>query len=363
LAIWPGLSILQKEELLMPRKTKDPLYRLACGIHRQLQRITNQPDDDRFHLFNLLAQTCRSIGDCWESSQRARSRGWNMAADRRLQAMSEQLQALSSRANLAAHRQHRPPAPVPGIQLLLDELRQIHQEFEQVAIQPKEKRIIVTTSRIVLEDLDLGPFAIELRLDELSVHPGSGCFRCIALDPHPPCTRNGISHPHVSDGQLCAGDASVPLTSAIKQGRLCDAFMLVHSVLNTYNAGSAYVSLDQWEGEPCPDCDRTMNSEESYYCEGCYRSICDNCIGRCDACDESRCDRCLEQDADTDQELCAQCRETCSECGNIVARSRIDVDSKLCPTCLEAHQEQEVEQEPLQPALVLASSTSPTMVD
>jgi hypothetical protein len=52
----------------------------------------------------------------------------------------------------------------------------------------------------------------------------------------------------------CAGDAETPLKAAIANGSLCDAFLLIQSVLQIYNPNWAYVKLDQWHGTPCTDC-------------------------------------------------------------------------------------------------------------
>ena len=40
---------------------------------------------------------------------------------------------------------------------------------------------------------------------------------------------------------------------ALRAGRLLDFFQIVSRILETYNSGSAYVSLSHWNGSPCAD--------------------------------------------------------------------------------------------------------------
>ncbi len=43
--------------------------------------------------------------------------------------------------------------------------------------------------------------------------------------------------------------------AALTEGRLLDFFMIVRQVLQTYSPDSPYVSLDDWYGRQCSDCD------------------------------------------------------------------------------------------------------------
>jgi hypothetical protein len=228
---------------------------------------------------------------------------------------------------------------------VLDELVQLQQEFERVDLRPREGRIRAVTEPVVLEGVDLGRFAIELHPVRLSEHPDSSCFDCIALDPHPACSDESVTHPHVRDKCLCAGDASAPIAEALRQGRLCDAFVLVRSVLRTYNPHSPYVHLADWQGQSCGDCGGTARSDDLCYCECCERDVCPDCAGSCDLCDDSCCRGCLERDEVSRRDCCPSCRRSCEDCGRAVDQDHYDESSGLCPQCLAEEQELQRQEE------------------
>src|SRR5690606_36516860 len=133
------------------------------------------------------------------------------------------------------------------LRLLLEELQSLPDEFDDVHIDWLTKILRVRTERIVLEDVDLGPFEIRLALDQL------GCdqpYSVIALDPCRPGCCDDVTHPHVQSNTLCEGEGRYAIARALEQGRLCEFFLLVVQILRTYNAGSAYVRLSDWQGSP-----------------------------------------------------------------------------------------------------------------
>jgi len=109
------------------------------------------------------------------------------------------------------------------------------------------------TEPITLEDVYLGPFRIQLELNKdirlssveaLSELYQGGAYHVIALEPNLAATDASVNHPHVSNERLCEGDGYAPIRAALEQGRLCDFFTLVRSILNTYSPDSPYVRLD-----------------------------------------------------------------------------------------------------------------------
>jgi hypothetical protein len=142
----------------------------------------------------------------------------------------------------------------PKLSSLVEELHQLQQEFGDMEFDKAENTLSVVTEPITLEDIYLGPFKIQLELDELSDLPAAthrGEYRgspyyCIALDPHPAATSEEVTHPHVSSDRLCEGEGYATIRAALEEGRLCDFFTLVRSILNTYSPDSPYVSLDAW---------------------------------------------------------------------------------------------------------------------
>jgi hypothetical protein len=193
----------------------------------------------------------------------------------------------------------------------------------------------VTTEPISLEDIDLGPFQIRLRLDRIGGCVGGDDFEVVAMRPNPARTNDEVTHPHVSSNRLCQGEAAGPIRLALEQGRLADFFHLVHSVLRTYNPGSPFVRLDEWDGVHCSDCGSSVAADNACYCESCGQDYCDECCTCCLSCDAVRCAACLMECRGCGDSFCGGCLSSCEKCG---ARSLCDscLEDGLCPPCREA---------------------------
>ncbi|MFT3879661.1 MAG: hypothetical protein QM703_08375 [Gemmatales bacterium] len=233
-----------------------------------------------------------------------------------------------------------------------EEVEQLYAEFNGVTFQPEEGKLRVETPIITLGDICLGAFAIDFRKKStsISIHD----FQIVALQPEPANTEPSVFHPHVKDGELCAGDAKVPIRLALESGRLTDAYLMILSTLQTYNSRSAYVQLSQWQGIPCFDCSRTINPDDSFTCESCQHSLCDQCFSSCSSCSStycpecikgcsscksSSCEACLEPSERDDKPLCRNCRTSCGRCGQIVAVEEIDEDEQVCLDCVDQDEE------------------------
>jgi hypothetical protein len=214
------------------------------------------------------------------------------------------------------------------------DLRQLADEFETVELRLKDRIIAVQTAPITLKDVELGPFSIELHLERLR-RRNSSCFVCLALEPNPAGSNSSVVHPHVSDKALCAGDATLPLSAALMECRIADAFCLVNAVLHEYNPGSAYVALDEWEGTRCEDCDALTPFDDLNSCQGRSRQSCSDCTHTCAGCDETYCNNCLEQDMEVEEHFCRKCRRRCENCNRIVGLKHWDEETGLCRDCLE----------------------------
>jgi hypothetical protein len=331
--------------------TRDPLLRTASRISRELNgavRACDTPDAqlgrDLAAVLDLAAQVRRIKellllvhGRNWPAATRCINNG----ALHLLAELREITASTLARSRVA-------PSPAVSLDGVVAELRQLAEEFEDVRFDLRNGRVVAVTPPIELEGIALGPFAIELHVQRLSHRPpDASCFTCNALQPNPASSNSSVTHPHVQDGQLCAGDATAPIASALRQGRICDAFCLVRSVLQTYNAGSPYVALDEWEGTPCADCGRSSSPDQSSCCEHCEQDYCDGCMSYCDGCDGSCCRGCLERDEEAHVELCPSCRTTCTDCDRIVRRGDVDPSGR-CSTCradAEAEQADEDEDE------------------
>jgi hypothetical protein len=231
-----------------------------------------------------------------------------------------------------------------NLRAILEDVHQLESEFEQVLIEPQRSLIGVVTKPVTLRGIDLGPFQIELYLDRLAERFDAGAIDCVALDPNPATSCEEVTHPHVKSNSLCTGDATVPIQSALREGRICDLFLLVNSVLHTYNSGSPYVSLDDWHGVACGDCGFSCDRDNLYCCQGCECDFCDSCISSCEICEESYCQGCLEREGGDGRYLCRSCRCNCPRCAQIASASDVD-EYGVCRSCQEEQQEQPDQQE------------------
>jgi hypothetical protein len=190
--------------------------------------------------------------------------------------------------------------------------------------------VAVETDPITLEHVYLGPFRILIRLDRLASGISEAAIEVVAVDPHPANGSGRVTHPHVSDGRLCAGEASAPLAAALQDGRICDAFLLVRSVLDTYNPESPFVALDQWNAEPCRECGRTAG-DDLCFCDGCEQDFCNECTDSCCHCSAPRCSGCLENCAFCHESFCDGCFAECAACSQRCCEPCMV--EKRCPPC------------------------------
>lgn len=321
----------------------DPLFRAAGQVRRLLARYADRQPDEFARAAGRLADAQLVVGLAHRRIEKARRHGWHLAAQALRAELTTAVRALQgqigcflavSTAGETGGRRGEPESPT--VRTVVDELRQLREEFDHVEVKPDKAVICARTDRVVLEDVDLGPFEVVLDVKRLGERVDAGCFDCVALDPNPASSSEDTTHPHVQSNSLCAGDAAAPISQALRQGRIFDAFCLVRSVLQTYNSHSPYVALDDWSGNPCPDCGRSVGSDGFYYCEACGGDFCDDCVGRCDLCEESACDGCLERDPVSRQRCCPACRHTCDQCHRTVDADSFDAAAELCPECARA---------------------------
>jgi len=267
--------------------------------------------------------------------------------------------------------EYAPPtlrAPEPAERMA--EVRQLEAEFGTVKVRWADRVLRVVTDPIVLHGVALGTFAIDSGWDRVGRRSGVHCFDLVALDPHPATGKDGVTHPHVQDDGLCPGEAANALDEAVADGRLTDAFLLIRSVLTTYNPQSAYVPLTGWDGVICTDCGQRVDRKDRFTCERCDSDLCEDCIHSCEACSESRCSDCLEScdicsarhcrgSLDTTpsgRTVCPDCLATCARCSDSLPKDELTADTQLCPTCDQEEEDKPDDDEPFED--VAAAPTS-----
>lgn len=227
---------------------------------------------------------------------------------------------------------------LPSLKEVYRDLLQADEEFGNLMYHTEGDLLTVTTEPIELDGVYLGPFEILLHIPALSEMQYNSIYRIVALEPNPATSNDAVTHPHVSDERLCAGDAEAAINAALSSGRICDFFQLVSSVLSNYNSDSPYVSLENWSGYSCYECGYLASEDDSYTCYGCDNGFCNECVSFCPICDDSFCRQCIELCPVCSNPACKYCMTICPEC-----------EEPLCKHCDENNecncQQQEQENE------------------
>ncbi len=313
--------------------------RIASLVHDRLAAQpcellgTPLPTTDWLRLLRLRRQLAHADARGWNAPRREILRRIHATLDD----LQQRLQSYQSRA--VAERTLRPAALADVVR----DLEALEEEFPSVELTFRPDRITVETEPVELDGHDLGPFRIVLDLADLQeAYP----YQVIAVDPRPSGINPDVPHPHVSGVRLCEGEGRQALRHALRTGRLLDFFVLVRQVLNTYNDGSAYVRLDEWEGIACHDCGVSVESDMAYGCTACGGNLCGDCALSCRTCDESFCGGCLTDCQECDESFCRSCVRSCADCDRRCCRECLDEEER-CDECRKlAATEDDLEESP-----------------
>ncbi len=315
------------------------LAQIAEAIRQQLQEL-------KVHRYGELHEQIQILTDNLvrlQSNQRkldiCRVRAWNAAATTITGNIEATLRDLPCLAERIERSVRATKTQIPSLRDVYEELVQAGEEFERFRYSAKDRFLAVTTEPIELEGIYLGEFEIQLHIPSLAEMRYNSLYSIVALDPHPAGSNECVTHPHVSDEKLCAGDAAAAIQQALVNGRICDFVHLVQAVLTTYNPGSPFVKLEEWDGNPCFDCGYTMASDDSCFCQACENDYCEECISSCRHCEDFYCLSCLADCRVCGDSVCGACMKDCPDCGELLCHSC--VEDNQCP-CVE---EMEVENE------------------
>jgi hypothetical protein len=200
--------------------------------------------------------------------------------------------------------------PCPS--MIYRELRSLRGEFTVVTIDRGSKRLTVRSSTIILEDVHLGRFDIQLNWDFINE---SSPFNVVAVDPNPASTDDSTTHPHVTSEKLCVGEGASIIRRALTEGRIYDFFCVVDRILQTYNPDSAYVALADWGGVACGECGSTIDPNDCCRCEKCECNLCSDCSRGCCVCSDRYCTDCVSSCTACDDDCCQTCLQSCDGCG------------------------------------------------
>jgi hypothetical protein len=317
------------------------LLRIATVVHDGLLGYHQRRKTEAMMSLSRLNESLDELRQLLRRFQWAQQRSMQAAMTSQIDQAGRQMRILSCQFGEIQHQLDDCQQAPPKLADVLAELTQAEDEFDQaVKFERAAKTLSLTTDRIVLEDLDLGRFEIQMRLDELGRASQGRAYQVIAKEPNPASGNDHVPHPHVSHDTLCEGDAMAAIRSSLVAGRLCDFFTLVRSVLTTYNPDSPYVRLDEWDGTPCYDCGASIGSDDLFFCERCEHDYCESCIGSCRVCGTTSCYECMTRCESCDRMYCEACGGSCDECGESVCKSCLiecsACGSKVCDACLKA---------------------------
>ncbi len=323
----------------LDRHRPPPALRLAGRIH---ELLLARPANRAAHLLDPLSRLAHQMEQLDLLRRRiaiAQAKGWRLAQSQLLNELRCLLNYLPGEAQ-AAERALPVPIHMLSFAELIQEFEQIEAEFGGWGYE-RPGILTVATEPITLEEMPLGAFEIRLNLESLGMGRHDPPYELLARAPNPASCNESITHPHIRDGQLCEGDAASPIKAALAEGRLCDFFMLVRSVLQTYNPHSPHVALENWHGSSCHDCSSLMNDDERSYCEACDHDFCESCISYCRCCDETQCLNCLENCPRCEERTCNDCMEVCLGCARTCCRSCLN--EGICPGCQDKKDPQDAQ--------------------
>lgn len=292
------------------------LLKAAQRIHDRLLPPINirvpELSSDGWDELQRLVGRLRLVGD----------RGWKVAVQTLREEANRCVRRLQRRIDdwLNEISNDRLEGPAASVREIHADLLALEAEFDDFEIDLKEGTLSAVTDPITLKGIELGRFEIVLRWDELDDHSP---YEVVALDGQAAGFDSTTTHPHVRDDRLCEGEGQPAIRAALRTGRLFDFFVLVRQVLRSYNADSAYVPLEKWNGRECRDCGETVSDEESTCCERCDRDLCFECSETCSRCQRDCCADCRGACEACDSTFCDRCAEWCSGCSE-----------RFCPDCL-----------------------------
>jgi len=322
------------------------LLRTAVTVHQRLLPNTQNYETVKLPPWESVSRLARQLDT-------ASCRGWYRAAARLKQDLVHEMNSLCQRvANVVAELASASNSvrQLSAADVYAD-LVALEEEFEKVIWDRECQQLRVTTEPIELDGMDFGRFQVCLELNSRSA---GRSYHVVALDPRPAACNESVTHPHISNEDLCEGDGREAIRSALDSGRLYDFFMVVGRLLNTYAPGRAYVELDNWDGTPCEDCGAIVGEEERWTCEHCGAASCRDCLTGCSQCGSSHCSNCLSICPACDQPNCASCLNHCGQCRRAVCADCLEAG--YCPRC--RHQEPD-DEEPISTASPNLSATAP----
>ena len=251
-----------------PKKRHKQWLRCARYIQQQYERTEATTSIKTRSDFSQLTERLNQL---LRQRAIAQNRGWKAAEEQVSNDYRRQLTRIRNGADSELSSEDSKSSFEMSDTELFRDLLAAQSQFEELEFDTKTKALAGNTKDIVLDGHRFGAFRIVLCLKSLS-RSGRANYEVVAIEPNRPSSNDDVTHPHIQCDGLCEGDAQPAIKLALQQGRLFDFFQIVEQVLGTYNASSAYVSLEDWEGSRCDTCGDLASSDGSRECAGCEAS-------------------------------------------------------------------------------------------
>lgn len=171
------------------------LLSMARQIHRRL--VAHNRTDLALAMLGDVREAQWRFNIAWQRLQTAQQRRWHEAARVVRRELFEKARELNEKLCETIAQESVSPPPLPSLWMVIEELKQLHDEFEEVELcmnQHGQRRVKAVTEPITLEDVELGRFSIELDLHRLSTRCTSAAFDCKALDPNYAASNSDVTH-------------------------------------------------------------------------------------------------------------------------------------------------------------------------
>jgi hypothetical protein len=322
------------------------LLRAALRLQCAWQQVAPLSACERSRLDEQTRCSLAAYQAAWAQLTKARQHNLLLAKARLEPALLIRAASLCEALNKVSATLGTAPV-VPPLRELLGELRQIATDFGRFSIDWRSGALGTVTAPIILRGVGLGPFEIRFVWQRLIQASDVSCFSITALEPNPAASNEAVTHPHVKERHLCAGQATALIESALSQGRLADAFGLIRGVLSCYNRLSAHVPLEEWSAAAsCYDCGQSASAGPLDACEACQNDFCGDCFDLCSVCSGAVCKGCathcgvcglacchdcLAPTGVALRNCCPNCRLRCPFCDALFAMDERQWGSGLCP--------------------------------
>lgn len=332
----------------------------------------HRADADAYRLARLR-DAAQYLLDAATAYDQAVDRGWLVAAAHRGMQLQYDIRRLKSAIEQAPQAPLCPRSIVAAsLRDMLADVEALRREFPQVEFvcDRHSTGIKVTTDPIVLRDVALGQFEIFLVVPDQALVEGTG--RGVYFQVDGGCRTFGRDHrhPHIDGVGLCEGAGTQAITAALGECRLLDFFLVVRSLLATYNPRSAYAKLDEPaydddddddDTTECEDCGCTVAYDESYSCDCCGCETCGDCNDRCDVCEDRGMCRGCRVDCngeDCEIRMCPTCSAWCDRCNQHYCPECYSKEDNRCRECIEEAAELSRLREPREPAAEAAEAAA-----